>query len=134
MQREFRWLTHRIGSASDKQTLTAIYQAETAPHVLASLVVREFRHSAPHVRAVADALLRRSGWKRQFPGARPCWPSVNHARTYADTALATYDREAHWRVYRAAGVERFVYEGPSDLRTRPFSCGAPFPGWPGGRP
>lgn len=45
---------------------------------------------------------------------------VNYACTYADTALATYDREAHWQMCEAAGVEKFVYIGPKDLRKRPF--------------
>jgi len=45
---------------------------------------------------------------------------VNYASTYADTALATYDREANWQVFKAAGVDKFVYVGPKDLRKRPF--------------
>ncbi len=45
---------------------------------------------------------------------------VNYACTYADTALATYDREAHNQVYEAAGVKKYIYVGPLDIKTRPF--------------
>jgi len=44
----------------------------------------------------------------------------NHASTYAETAIATYDREVHWQMFTAAGVQRMVYTGPKDIKNRDF--------------
>jgi hypothetical protein len=43
-----------------------------------------------------------------------------YAATYYDTALNTFDRTVHWQAYTAAGVSKFVYVGPADIKTRPF--------------
>lgn len=44
----------------------------------------------------------------------------NHACTYADTALVSYDRTSSSKLYIAAGIERFLYRGPLDVKTREF--------------
>jgi hypothetical protein len=48
---------------------------------------------------------------------------VRHAGTYADTALSSYDRVAHWQAFDAAHLEQFTYRGPLDIKTRPW-CAA----------
>lgn len=45
---------------------------------------------------------------------------VRYAGTYADTALVSYDRTVSWQTWRSAGIERFLYRGPKDIKTRPF--------------
>lgn len=45
---------------------------------------------------------------------------VNHASTYADTALSAYDRRASMEVWKEAGLDKFKYRGPADIKTRPF--------------
>lgn len=43
---------------------------------------------------------------------------ANHAATYADTALSVYDRTVHEAVFRAVGIDRFILEGPKDVKNR----------------
>jgi len=43
-----------------------------------------------------------------------------YAVTYADTALVSYDRVASMRYWKAAGLERFMYRGPKDIKNRKF--------------
>jgi hypothetical protein len=44
----------------------------------------------------------------------------NYAVTYADTALASYDRASSSKLWTAAGLTMFVYRGPKDIKNRPF--------------
>ena len=43
-----------------------------------------------------------------------------YAGTYADTALSSYDRVAHWQAFDHVGIQDFIYRGPLDIKTRPF--------------
>lgn len=44
----------------------------------------------------------------------------NHAVTYADTALTSYDRRVSLEIWQEAGLELFLYRGPRDIKNRPF--------------
>lgn len=43
----------------------------------------------------------------------------NHAVTYADTALVTFDRTASLEIWQDAGLEKYEYRGPADIKNRP---------------
>jgi hypothetical protein len=45
---------------------------------------------------------------------------VGYASTYADTALVSYDRTVSWQMWESAGIAKFIYRGPMDVKTRPF--------------
>ena len=45
---------------------------------------------------------------------------VRYASTYADTALVSYDRTVSWKTWEAGGISKFLYRGPSDVKTRPW--------------
>ena len=45
---------------------------------------------------------------------------VRYAGTYADTALVSYDRIVSWGMWQGAGIEKYLYRGPKDVKTRPF--------------
>jgi hypothetical protein len=41
-----------------------------------------------------------------------------HTVTYVDTALVSYDRRVSWDMWEAAGIDKFLYRGPMDVKTR----------------
>jgi len=43
-----------------------------------------------------------------------------YAATYADTALSVFDRAVHEAAFKGAGIDRFLYMGPRDIKNRPF--------------
>jgi hypothetical protein len=44
----------------------------------------------------------------------------NYAVTYYDTSLVRYDRQQTMATWSAAGLDKFTYRGPHDIKTRPF--------------
>jgi hypothetical protein len=44
----------------------------------------------------------------------------NYACTYADTALVTYDRTVSMEIWQKAGIEKYLFRGPRDIKNRPF--------------
>jgi hypothetical protein len=45
---------------------------------------------------------------------------TGYAVTYADTALSAYDRRVTMATWKQAGLRRFMYRGPKDVKNRPF--------------
>jgi len=45
---------------------------------------------------------------------------VSYASTYADTALVSYDRRVSMDIWQEAGLEKFLYRGPRDIKNRVF--------------
>jgi hypothetical protein len=44
----------------------------------------------------------------------------SYASTYAETALVSYGRRVNVDMWQAAGVQKMLYRGPQDVKTRPF--------------
>jgi len=45
---------------------------------------------------------------------------ANRAVTYADTALTSYDRRVSMEIWQEAGLDKFLYRGPKDIKNRTF--------------
>ena len=77
------------------------------------------------VRAVSDAVTRNAiaGTPRSqlvIKVARELELFKQHAMTYIDTALVTYDRTVKVELLQKAGVTKFRYSGPKDVKSRAF--------------